>query len=95
MKSSFFRCTMPCSPNEEYRRFGGISPPSSGIKSKPRKTPLLFAIGLLLGLLFDLEDGCDGTPKRLLTFTGLRVVMSHKTTVQYARYSCEQEVPNF
>jgi hypothetical protein len=33
----------------------------------------------LLGLLFDLEDGGDATPKCRLTFTGLHGVISYQT----------------
>jgi ribosome maturation factor RimP len=59
MKSNVFWDIMPCSPLKVNRRFGGISPPSSGSKNKPALLATSFHSGILLGIFFDHEDGGD------------------------------------
>jgi hypothetical protein len=59
LKSSIFWDTTPCSPFKVNRRFGKMSPPSSGLKNRRVLLDTCFHAGILLGLLFGPEDGGD------------------------------------
>jgi hypothetical protein len=71
-----------------------ISPPSSGLMSKPMFAFWLFHAGFLFCLLINPEDRNDVPPKRWLTFNRLHYVISHRTELFITKTERTSNPPN-